>query len=219
MLKAVFPVNVRAMNASYEMQFGSVERPTHFNTSYDLARYEVPGHRWSDLSEHGFGVALLSESKYGFSTFGNVMRLSLLRSPKSPDPNADMGRHRFAYAILPHAGDWRQGQVVAEGYRFNVPIRFAAGGEAVESVSFASVDDPNLVIDTIKRSEDGVGIIVRLYECHGARGEARLSVALPFRHATRCNILEEPFSAAPKVRGENILLPYRPFELISLKLT
>ncbi len=83
MLKVAFPVTVRAMNATYEMQFGCVERPTHFNTSYDLARYEVPGHKWSDLSEHGFGVALLSESKYGFSTFGNTLRMSLLRAEAS----------------------------------------------------------------------------------------------------------------------------------------
>ncbi|HKD35973.1 MAG TPA: glycoside hydrolase family 38 C-terminal domain-containing protein, partial [Pirellulales bacterium] len=107
MLKVAFPVNVRAMNATYEMQFGSVERPTHFKTSFDLARYEVPGHKWSDLSEHGFGVALLSDCKYGYSTFGNVMRLSLLRSPKHPDPEADMGHHDFAYAIMPHAANWQ----------------------------------------------------------------------------------------------------------------
>src|SRR5437868_12948600 len=87
-LKVAFPVNVRAMNATYEMQFGCVERPTHFNTRFDLARYEVPGHRWADLSEHGFGVALLSESKYGYSTFANTLRMSLLRAPKHPDPQA-----------------------------------------------------------------------------------------------------------------------------------
>ena len=108
MLKAVFPTTVRAMNATYEMQFGCVERPTHFNTSYDLARFEVPGHKWVDLSEHGFGVALLSESKYGFSTFGGTMRISLLRATTAPDPTADRGRHRFAYALMPHAGDWRR---------------------------------------------------------------------------------------------------------------
>ncbi|HVM98449.1 MAG TPA: glycoside hydrolase family 38 C-terminal domain-containing protein, partial [Candidatus Acidoferrales bacterium] len=99
LLKVAFPVNVRAMNATYDMQFGCVERPTHYNTSYDLARYEVPGHKWADLSEHGFGVALLSESKYGFSTFGNTMRISLLRAPKMPDPHADMGAHQFEFAI------------------------------------------------------------------------------------------------------------------------
>ena len=123
MLKVAVPVNARAMNATYEMQFHPVERPTHFNTSYDLARFEVPLHKWMDLSEYGFGVALLSESKYGASTFGQTMHLSLLRSPKAPDPIADMGTHRFSYAILPHADGWREAGVVAEGYRFNNPIR------------------------------------------------------------------------------------------------
>ena len=218
MLKVAFPVNVRAMNATYEMQFGSVERPTHFNTSYDFARYEVPGHKWSDLSEHGFGVALLSESKYGFSTFGNTMRMSLLRAPKHPDPQADMGRHEFAYAIMPHAGNWREAGVVAEAQRFNVPLLFAPVAAQLPPRSFAAVDDANLVLDTIKRAEDSPAIVLRLYECHGARGTARLTVDLPFKSARFCNILEEE-GAAAKVIGREIEIPYAPFQIISVKLT
>jgi alpha-mannosidase len=217
MLKAVFPVNVRAMNATYEMQFGCVERPTHFNTSYDLARYEVPGHKWIDLSEHGFGVALLSESKYGFSTFGNAMRISLLRATTYPDPKADRGRHQFAYALMPHAGDWRDAGVVAEAYRFNVPVLIASAAEATEPHSFASVDDPNLVLDTIKRAEDDNSIILRLYECHGGRGTARIRIGLPFKKASYCNALEEELKSA-KVRNGAIEVPYTPFQVISLKL-
>jgi alpha-mannosidase len=216
MLKVAFPVNVRAMNATYEMQFGSVERPTHFNTRYDLARYEVPGHRWSDLSEHGFGVALLSESKYGFSTFGNVMRMSLLRSPKHPDPTADMGRHEVAYAVMPHAGDWREGGVVREGLRFNVPILFGSGGLA-GARSFVSVDDPNVVVDTIKRAEDGHGVIVRMYECHGARGRAKLRVGLPFESAALADVLEEAGQAVEQADGV-LSVPYGPYQIVTLKL-
>lgn len=216
MLKVGFPVNVRAMNATYEMQFGNVERPTHFNSSYDLARYEVPGHKWSDLSEHGFGVALLSESKYGFSTFGNMMRMSLLRSPKAPDPNADMGHHSFSYAIMPHAGGWRDAGVVAEAYRFNCPVLFAGG--AAEKKSFATCDDPNLVIDTIKKAEDSDGIIVRLYECHGARGTARVRVDLPYETAAFCNGLEEPAGKTARVRNQSIEVPYAPYKIITLLL-
>ncbi len=215
MLKAAFPVNVRAMNATYEMQFGCVERPTHYNTPYDLARYEVPGHKWADLSEHGFGVALLSESKYGWSTFGNTMYLSLLRAPTSPDPVADQGRHEFAYALMPHAGNWRDAGVVAEAHRFNVPPVLASG--KAEPRSFAEVDDANLVLDTIKRGEDGDGIIVRLYECHGARGRARLRVNLPFKRVNRCNVLEDDGAKVNAGPGE-IPLSYGPFEVISLRL-
>jgi alpha-mannosidase len=216
-LKVAFPVNVRAMNATYEMQFGVAERPTHFNTTYDLARYEVPGHRWSDLSEHGFGVALLSESKYGYSTFGNVMRMSLLRAPKHPDPQADMAKHNFSYAIMPHAGNWREAGVVAEGHWFNSPLLVASGSKSIPARSFARVDDPNLVLDTIKTAEDGDAIILRFYECHGARGKARVKIDLPFASASYSDVLErdgDPVNA----NGGTVDIPYLPFKIITLKL-
>lgn len=214
-LKVAFPANVRAMNATYEMQFGNVERPTHYNTMYDLARFEVPFHKWTDLSEHGFGVAILSESKYGFATFDNVMRMSLLRSTKNPDQVADLGRQRFSYAIMPHAGGWREAGVVAESYKFNSPILFAPG--KVAERSFASVDTPNLLIDTIKRAEDGDGVILRLYECHGARGIARLSVDLPIRSAESCNILEQPLSKL-KAKAGTIEIAYTPYKIITIRV-
>jgi alpha-mannosidase len=212
-LKVCFPANVRAMNATYEMQFGAAERPTHFNTAADLARYEVPGHKWADLSEHGFGVALLSESKYGYSTFGSEMHISLLRAPKYPDPQADMGQHRFAYAIYPHAGDWRNGGVVAEGFRFNVPILFAPG--AAEPTSFATVDDPNLVLDTIKKAEDSDAVVLRFYECHGARGRARVRLGWPVKSARMCNALEDELGTV-KVGDGGMELEYAPFQIVSV---
>lgn len=226
MLKVAFPVQVRAMNATYEMQFGTVERPTHFNTSYDLARFEVPGHRFSDLSEHGFGVALLSESKYGWSTFGNTMRLSLLRSPKYPDPQADMGRHTFSYALLPHSGGWREAGVAAEAARFNQPVHFteadssAAGPEpgSLPVPSFASCDDPNLVLDTIKKAEDSDALILRLYETHGARGTARVRVAVPAGPVHTANILEDETGSTEVAEDGSIVVPYRPYQIITLKI-
>jgi alpha-mannosidase len=214
MLKLAFPINARSMNATYEMQFHAVERPTHYNTPYDLARYEVPLHRWFDLGEHGFGVSILTESKYGGSTFGNTMRVSLLRAPLSPDPTCDRGRHAFAIALFPHAGDWRSAGTVAEAMRFNAPLRLV--GHAPQG-SFAAVDDPNLVLDTIKPAEDGRGIVLRLYEAHGGRGQAVLRLARPAGRAVFCNILEEELSAAP-ARGDTISLDYRPFQIISLRI-
>ncbi|KAH8022840.1 hypothetical protein HPB51_006068 [Rhipicephalus microplus] len=109
-LKVEFPVNILSRRATYEIQFGNVERPTHSNTSWDWAKYEVYGHKWIDLSEHGHGVALLNTCKYGHAVHGNVMRLSLLRAPKSPDPEADMGHHKFTYALMPHQGPLELGQ-------------------------------------------------------------------------------------------------------------
>jgi alpha-mannosidase len=215
-LKVCFPANVRAMNATYEMQFGSVERPTHFNTSYDLARFEVPGHKWMGLSEHGFGVALLNESKYGFSTFGNEMRISLLRAPKYPDPQADIGKHEFSYAIYPHAGDWRTGGVVSEAMRFNSPIVFAPGD--AERKTFASADDANLVLDTIKKAEDSDAVVLRLYECHGARGRARLNIGWPTKRAILCNLLEDEGKTL-KVNDGSIEIEYGPYQIVSVKVS
>lgn len=214
MLKVAFPVNVLAMNATYEMQFGHVERPTHYNTPYDLARFEVPLHKWFDLSEHGFGVAVLSDCKYGGSTLGNVMRLSLLRSPTSPDPRCDRGPHAFAYALMPHAHGWREAGVVAEAYRFNSPMPF---GKPPMTRSLARSDDPNLVIDTIKKAEDSEAVVLRMYECHGARGTARVRLGFPVRSATFCNVLEDDLGPATLHDGE-LELPYRPHQIIGVKL-
>ena len=220
MLKAVVPTNVRSPDATYEMQFGVASRPTHFNTTFDIARYEVPGHRFADLSEWNFGVALLTDSKYGYATRGGTMTISLLRSPKSPDPQADMGRHRFAYAIYPHAGDWRRGGVLAEAVAFNAPIVWANGAVGTPGTSWFAVEDPDgaLVLDTIKRSEDGKGVVVRFYESLGGRGVAKLRVPFPFKRAVWCNLLEDE-AGSVQVSGEEIIIPYSPFQIVSLRLT
>jgi alpha-mannosidase len=211
-LKTAFPLAVHAHNATYEIQFGAIERPTHFSTSHDLARYEVPGHRFADLSEHGFGVAALTVSTYGYSCLGNELRLSLLRSPKWPDPEADMGRHALDYALMPHGGGWQAGGVVREAALLSSPIHWVA---VAEPRSFASVDDPNLVLDTIKRAEDSDALVLRLYEAHGGRGRARVRLSLPFSEACRCTLLEDPQDQL-LVEGETIELTYRPWEIVSL---
>ncbi len=122
MLKAAFPVAVRSPRASFEIQFGAVERPTHRNTSWDQEKFEVCAHRWADLSEAGYGVSLLNDCKYGYDVHGNVLRLTLLRGPESPDPDADRGQHEFTYALFPHAGDWTAGETVRRGWELNVPV-------------------------------------------------------------------------------------------------
>ncbi len=173
-LKVAFPVGIRAMNATYEIQYGHLERPTHTNTSWDMARFEVCAQKWADLSEPGYGVALLNDCKYGHDIHGNEMVLSLLRAPISPDPLADRGRHEFTYALLPHAGDFRAGRVVEEAYALNVPLVVgeikSGAGSLPATHSFFQVDRPNVIIEAIKLAEDGGAIIVRLYEAAGARG-------------------------------------------------
>jgi alpha-mannosidase len=208
-LKVAFPLAVHASEATYEVAFGAVRRPTHYSTRADLARYEVPGHRWSDLSEHGFGVAVLTDSKYGYSAFGDTLRVSLLRAPRLPDPEADRGRHAFAYALLPHAGGWQDGGVVAEAATFNSPVRWGS----VETGSWASVEG-GLVLDGVKRAEDSGALVLRLYEPHGGRGEALVHLAAPVRAAARANLLEEP-SAPLELRAGAIVIPFRPWEIVT----
>ena len=213
LLKVCFPLAVRAANATYEMPFGYAERPTHYSTSFDRARYEVPGHRFADLSEHGFGAAVLTDSKYGYSCYGGDLRVSLLRSPKSPDPEADIGRHEFAYALLPHAGGWRESGVLGDAACFNAPLRWThAGFEG----SFAAVDG-GLVLDTIKRAEDSDAIVLRLYEPYGGRGVARVRLAAAFASAHRTSLLEDDGEALAIEEGV-IVVPYRPREVLTVKL-
>ncbi len=215
LLKVAFPLAVHADEATYETAFGVARRPTHFSTRHDLARFEVPGHRFADLSEHGFGVALLTDSKYGWSALGDTLRISLLRAPKLPDPEADMGEHRFAYAIVPHAGGWQDAGVVAEARTFNAPLRWAAappaGGEP-----WAHVEDaPGLVLDTIKLAEDSGALVLRLYEAHGGRGRARVRIGLPFTTARRSNLLEDDLGPA-EIDGDAVVLEFRPWQIVTL---
>lgn len=218
-LKVLFPVAVHTPNMTSEMQFGVAERPTHRSTSFDVARYEVPGHKWSDLSEHGFGVAILTESKYGYSALGNEMRLTLLRAPKWPDPTCDIGHHHFAYAIMPHKGGWQDGGVVKEAFHFNSPVLWATGAFVSKHQAFADIVSGELVLDTIKKSEDSDALIVRLYEPHGGRGEARLRIAAgSITRACRSDILEGDFDELP-VQDGIVTVSYRPFEIITLKLS
>ncbi|XP_061451222.1 alpha-mannosidase 2C1 isoform X2 [Rhineura floridana] len=151
-LKVEFPAKVRNPNATYEIQFGHLQRPTHWNTSWDWARFEVWSHKWMDLAEHGFGVALLNDCKYGCSVQGNVMSLSLLRAPKSPDATADIGRHHFTYAVMPHVGSFQEAGVIREAYSLNLPLHTvpSVSGQHPAWSAF-SVQSPAVVLETIKQ--------------------------------------------------------------------
>lgn len=220
-LKVAFPVNVRSSRATYEVQFGHVERPTHYNTSWDLARFEVCGQRWADLSESGYGVALLNDCKYGYDIHDNVMRLSLLRSSREPDPNADKGHHTFTYSLLPHAGTLQESQIVAEAAKLNTPIRLQPLSEHPGTLppahSFFHVSNPAIVIDTIKRAEDSDDLIVRLYEAHGTRGSAELVTAIPFTKVERVNLIERSLKTE-KAQNGRVKFDFGPFEILTFKL-
>lgn len=222
LLTVAFPVAVRSLLATYEIQFGHVQRPTHANTSWDLARFEVCAHKWADLSEPGYGVALLNDSKYGYDIAGNVIRLSLLRSPTWPDPVADRGRQRFVYSLFPHRGDLRQAGVIDAAYDLNVPLHVTPvePGQAASPRrrSFLSCNTPHVVIDTVKPPEDGSqGLVVRLYEAWGQRGPVTLTAPGEIGLAARCDLLErDPDELA--VEGSSVTVDVSPFEIVTLRL-
>ena len=215
-LKVEFPLNLRASFATYEIQFGHLQRPTHFNTSYDLARFEVPAQKWADLSETDFGVALLNDCKYGYAAHGNVLRLSLLRAPTHPDPEADQGQHSFRFALFPHLDGPQKAGVTEAAYRFNVPLlTMQSNGPDIEK-SFFTLDTSALVLESIKKAEDSDALILRLYESRGTRGRARLTSPLPVKRVALVNLLEDEMEILAWVDG--VELEYRPFEILSVRL-
>ncbi len=220
LLRAHFPLAVRAMQATYETQFGAIQRPTHQNTTWDFAQHEVPAQRWSDLSEARYGVSLINDCKYGHSTRDNVLTLSLLRSPTNPDPEADQGQHTFTYALYPHGGDWRQ-ETVACARRFNHPLRsyrLSGGGTWLPVVwGLAQCETPGVVVDTIKKAEDDDALIVRVYEAHGGRATASLAFPAHIASAEEVNLLEEaiaPFEAL----GDTLRFPLTPYQIRSFRV-
>ncbi len=220
MLKVAFPVNVNASRATYEIQFGHVERPTHSNTSWDAAQFEVCAQKWADLSEGGHGVALINAGKYGYDIKGNVMRLSLLRAPKSPDPTCDIGVHRFTYVLLPHYDQIQHSDVVAASYAVNAEPRVVgvakSGGKDVATRPFVSTDSRNVVVEAVKRAEDSDRVIVRMYECHNSRGRAELLCTKKVKRAWLTDLEENPI-AELEVNG-GVKFDYKPFEIVTLAL-
>jgi alpha-mannosidase len=223
LLRVLFPLRINSARATCEIQFGSAERPNHRNTSWDWARFEVCAHRWVDLSEGGYGVALLNDCKYGHSLHDNVLGLSLLKSAVHPDPLADKGLHRFTYSLLPHSGDWREGQVVRRAYELNAPLRAVVAGPSGSasplpaSYSFLSTPADHVVVETVKVAQDGDGLIIRLYEAHNQRGPVVLNFAQPVRSAVETNVLEEA-TGPVTVTGNQVRFVVRPFEVKTLRV-
>ncbi|CAI8034231.1 Alpha-mannosidase 2C1 [Geodia barretti] len=219
-LKIEFPLNVRSHEATYEIQFGHLQRPTHFNTSWDQARFEVCAQKWADLSEHGFGVAVLNDCKYGHSTLGNIMRLSLLRAPKAPDATADMGTHHFTYAIMPHHGAFQEAGVIHESYNLNHPLSVTSSTLFGDPVSFFTTDNPAIILETVKTVElvsSTKAIVVRLYEAFGSQTSTTLTSTLPFKASQRCNLLEDGTGALEAWSGE-LSIDFEPFKIVNILL-
>jgi alpha-mannosidase len=226
LLKVAFPIEVLSPHATYEIQWGNVERATHINTSWDWAKFETCAHKWVDLSEGGYGVSLINDCKYGHDIHKNVIRLTLLRGTSDPDPKADLGFHNFSYALLPHQGSWDE-TTLAYAYAFNDPAFVAPCEKTADSSpssgsrwagnSLIQTSSPNIIIETIKVAEDGQGIIIRLYESMRVRDLIRVQTMTPIVAAWRTDLLENNLETM-QFTGNTIDLPVDPFEIITLRI-
>jgi len=224
LLKVAFPVDVLSPTATYEIQWGNVERPTHRNTSWDWARFETAAQKWVDLSEGDYGVSLLNDCKYGHDIRDNIMRLTLLRGTTAPDPDADWGEHHFTYSLFPHVGGWDE-RTIAEAYSLNDPLllyqadvkKTETSLPKLEAKSFVTVDQPNIVIETVKKAEDGQGFIIRLYESQRKRRNFTLTTNFPLAEAWSANILEENQEQL-KVKTRRVFYAIKPYQIVTLRL-
>ncbi|MEV5476378.1 glycoside hydrolase family 38 C-terminal domain-containing protein [Streptomyces sp. NPDC052207] len=222
-LKAAFPVDIRAAHSSAEIQFGHIQRPTHTNTTWEAARFEVSGHRWVHIGEPGYGVAVINDSTYGHDVTRTVrddggttttVRLSLVRAPRVPDPEADQGRHRFTYSLLPGASIE---DAVAEGYALNLPLRVADSAGAPEPV--VSVDGDGVTVEAVKLADDASGdVVVRLYESRGGRAQGVLRTGFALAGARVTDLLERPLEDAERDADGGVRVVLRPFQILTLRL-
>ena len=220
MLKAAFPVEIHADRASYEVQFGTLERPTHANTSWDAARFEVCAQKYADLSDGGYGVGLINDCKYGHDIHDGVMQLSLLRSPTDPNPEADQGENRIVYALGPHGGILSQSDTARYACFLNNPMTACrATGEKTtlpERYSALSYDCDHVICETVKEAEDDGATVIRLYEYQNKCGTLTLHAGFPATACYLCNMLEEPEQSLAIANG-SVTLPIRGYEILTLK--
>ncbi|KAM9884123.1 hypothetical protein VD0002_g3775 [Verticillium dahliae] len=238
-LKVEFPVNVRNTEASYETAYGIVKRPTHYNTSWDMAKFEVCCHRFADLSEYGYGVSVINDSKYGFATCGSTMRLSLLRSAKAPDEHADMGKHTIRWALLPHEGELGPTTIRA-AHAFNNRLAVVSAPAVTAAMTSSPIKlsgDASLVLDTVKRGEDdedlahgdqdvgghlqkrkGRSVVLRVYDSMGGRGRGTIKSTWDIKRAFKCNLLEDDLEEVEVRNNSEIDIELRSFEVASFRL-
>lgn len=217
MLRVEFPVDVNALTARYDVAFGNAEHPNHATTSYDEARFEVCGHKWGDVSDGNYGVALMNDCKYGYSIQNSNMELSLLRSADHPSDSCDKGVHSFSYWLYPHVGSIKEAQVAQAGYEANVPLIVTEGSAAGGEGSFITADCVNVVIDTVKKAEENDDIIIRLFETYNTVTKGKLSFNFPVARCTETNLLEEEISEVPVTDG-TIFIEFNPYEIKTYRI-
>ncbi len=214
LLKVAFPVDIRTTYATYDIQYGNIRRANNSNSSWERAKFEVVGHRFADLSEHGCGVSLLNDCKYGYDVHQNVMRLSLLKAATFPDPEADKGEHDFTYALYPHAGDFASGGTVPAAADLNQPLLAIPG--KIDLGSTIALEGGCTELDACKLSENGKSLVVRFHEYAGAKGTVKLRFGFPVQSVRQCDLMERPQPKEEAVTDNAVQLKIRPYEIITL---
>lgn len=217
LLKVAFVVDIRSTMATYDVQFGNVKRPTHWNTSWDRARFESVAQQWVDLSERNYGVSLLNNCKYGHDIKDNVMRLTLLKSATHPDPVQDQGEQNFTYSLLPHSGDFIDGNTVKHAYELNQPLRAIKGMLKSEvKKQLFKFNDANILVDAIKKAEDEDMIIIRFHDYSGSRQNVSIDSDYEINGWMETNLMEKPIE---DLRNENsINVVVNPYEIKTLMI-
>ncbi len=222
LLKAAFPLAATGPMATYEIPYGNIERPTTRNNSWEQAKFEVPAMRWADLGDAQHGFSLLNEAKYGYDAAGNVLRLTLLRSPTWPDPEADRGRQRFSYALYPHAGSWKQALTERKGYQYNYELRaeqvMPHTGTLPLSHSWISVEPENVVLTAVKKAEDTNSLIFRVFEFAGKQSSVTFTVPEGATAATETNLMEKPEGQPLTVSGNKVTANITPYEILTVRV-
>jgi alpha-mannosidase len=223
LLKSAFPLAATGPMATYEIPYGTIDRPTTRNNSWEDAKFEVPALRWADAGDGRHGLSLINESKYGYDCKDNVLRLTFLRSPIYPDPNADRGHQHFAFTLYPHAGSWKDALSVRRGYDYNYGLRAMQvaphAGSLPPSHSFVEVMNPNVVLTAVKKAEDSAGLVLRFYEWAGKDGTVTLHVPAGARSATLTNLMEAPEGPSiPVTAAGELQVPVHPFEIVTVRV-
>ncbi|MDE3200299.1 MAG: alpha-mannosidase [Acidobacteriota bacterium] len=223
LLKAAFPLAASSNMATYEIPYGTIERTTTRNNSWEQAQFEVPALRWADLGDGKHGFSLINNSKYGYDDKDNVLRLSLLRSPTWPDPEADRGHQHFTYALYPHAGDWKQALTVRHGYDYNYGLNATQvmphAGSLPAAHSYVAVKPENVVLTAMKKAEDSNALIFRVYEWAGKNGNVEIHVPAGATAATVTNLLEKPEGSALPISNDTIVAPIKPYEILTISVS
>jgi alpha-mannosidase len=222
LLKTAFPLAASSNNATYEIAYGTIERPTTRNNSWEETRFEVAALRWADLGNEQRGFSLINESKYGYDAKDNVLRLTLLRSPTSPDPIADQGHHHFTFSLYPHSGSWKQARTERRGYEYNYKLTAMEVQPHVGSLpleySYVAVEPENVTLTSLKKAEDADGLILRMFEWAGTGGDVKIKVPHGATSATVTNLMEKPEGASIKVMNDTVTVPIRPYEILSVRV-